>query len=192
MTLSDNDRLRLAGVGTCDVSDAMERLGLERTVLTGFACSTGGKTVVGTAFTVRQVPKHYPAEHGQRLVRHGEVSAELAQPGDFVVVDTGGRLDVAGWGGNHSQKCHARGVSAVLINGCTRDITEIRKLGFPIFHLGTSPVASRWDQETAELNGPVVVGGVQIQQGDIVVGDEDGLIVIAPALLSQVLGELKS
>jgi 4-hydroxy-4-methyl-2-oxoglutarate aldolase len=186
-----SDRARLAAAGTSRTSDAMERLGLPRTVITGFQCSTTeGDAVVGSALTIRQVPKHSPSQASERLVRHGEISAQLAQKGDFVVVDAGGRVDIAGWGENHSARCHARGVSGVLVNGSTRDIAGIRKLGFPVFHLGTSPVASRWDQETAELNGVVVVAGVQIKPGDILVADEDGLIVIAPELLPQIIQEI--
>lgn len=192
MTLEMNDRSRLAAAGTSGLSDAMERLALPRSVLTGFRCTLeGAAPVVGTAFTIRQVPKHPPATHDQRLVRHGEVSRDLSRPGDFVVIDAGGRTDIAGWGENHSARCQSRGVSAALVNGATRDIAAIRKLGFPVFHLGASPVASRWDQETAEIGGPVVVGPVQIRPGDVLVGDEDGLVVIAPSHLSQVLGELR-
>jgi regulator of RNase E activity RraA len=187
----DDDRTRLSAAGTGRTSDAMERLCLPRTVIAGFHCSTAGiGAVVGSALTVRQVPKHYPSKAGDRLVRHGEIGAELAQKGDFVIVDAGGRIDIAGWGENHSARCHARGVSGVLVHGSTRDIAGIRKLGLPVFYLGTSPVASRWDQETAELNGVVVVAGVQIRPGDIIVADEDGVIVIAPGLLPQILEEL--
>ncbi len=183
----------MTAAGTSGISDAMERLGLPRTVLTGFQCSVAsGFAVAGTAFTVRQVPKHHPAQKDQRLVRHGEVSADLAQTGDFVVIDAGGRTDIAGWGENHSRRCQTRGVVAVLVNGATRDNAAIRRIGFPVFHLGTSPISSRWDQETADLNGPVVVAGVQIRAGDVIIGDEDGVVVIAPALVATIVAELQS
>ena len=192
MAIAQTQITRLSAAGTSGVSDAMERLGLPRTAITGFSLSTpDAPAVVGTAFTVRQVPKHFPATHGERLVRHGEVSAELSQPGDFVVIDAGGRLDIAGWGGNHTRRCQDRGISAVLVNGATRDIAEIRRIGLPLFHLGLSPVASRWDQETAEIGGAVVVGGVQIRAGDVLVGDADGLILIAPGQLAMVMEELR-
>lgn len=190
MTLDGKTRSRLSAAGTANLSDAMERLRLPRTVITGFSCSTEG-AVAGAAFTIRQVPKHAPASHDQRLVRHDEVSRDLAQPGDFVVVDAGGRTDIAGWGENHSARCHARGVSGALINGATRDLAGIRRLGFPVHFLGTSPVASRWDLETAEIGGSIVIAGVQIRPGDALVADEDGLIVIAPGQLAQVLAEMR-
>jgi 4-hydroxy-4-methyl-2-oxoglutarate aldolase len=192
MAISKEQRTRLSSVAVSDISDAMERLGFRRTVISGFRCSIGERrSVVGPALTVRQVPKHSPAVASDRLTRHGEVSKSIAQEGDFVVVDAAARTDVASWGGHHSERCHDRGVAGVLINGSTRDIAEIRRMSFPIFHLGTSPISSRWDQETAEINGTVSIGGVQIRGGDIIVGDEDGLIVVAIEQLDAVLGALK-
>lgn len=191
MTLSASDRARLAAAATSDVSDAMERLALPRTVMTGFRCSVEGAVAVGTAFTIRQVPKHHPVRRDERLVRHGEVSAELAQAGEIVVVDAGGRTDVASWGENHTARCKERGVAGVLIHGGTRDMAGLRRLGLPVFHLGASPVSSRWDQETAEIGGVVAVAGVQVRPGDVIVGDEDGLVVIAPDLVGQVIEELR-
>jgi 4-hydroxy-4-methyl-2-oxoglutarate aldolase len=192
MSLDEKSRARLIEARPCNISDAMERLNMPRTVIVGFASSRPENAVtVGTALTVRQVPKHYPAVHGQRLTRHGEVSRELAQAGDFVVVDAGGRLDVAAWGGHHAARCQSRGVAGVLINGSTRDSDEIRAMGFHAYFLGTSPISSQWDQETAELNGTVTVGGVQIRSGDILVADGDGVVVIAPDQLPAILAELR-
>lgn len=192
MTLGDTEKTRLAAARPCGINDAMERLGMPRTIIVGYGrLRQTEEAVVGTALTIRQVPKHYPATHGQRVTRHKEISISLAQKGDFVVVDAGGRTDVAAWGGNHSTRCHERGVAGVLINGSTRDSDEIRALGFPTFCLGTSPVASQWTQETAEINGSVAFGGVQIRPGDIIVGDGDGLVVIAPEQLPSILAELR-
>lgn len=192
MTLTVDQKLLLRKAQTSGVSDAMEALGFRRTVIVGFRCTTSGDPVIGEAFTIRQVPKHSPAQANQRLSRHGEVSRALAKEGDFVILDAGGRTDIAGWGGHHSQRCHARGVSGVLVNGSVRDFAEIRNMGFPAFCLGTSPISSKWDQETAEFNGSVTVGGVHIKAGDIIVGDEDGLVVIGVDQLDAVLDKLRN
>lgn len=191
MALSGEQKSLLSKARTSGVSDVMEAMGLRRTVIVGFRCTTGAEAVVGIAFTIRQVPKHSPARADQRLSRHGEVSRGLAKEGDFVILDAGGRTDVAGWGGHHSERCHSRGVSGVLVNGSIRDFAEIKAMGFPAFHLGTSPISSKWDQETAEFNGSVNVGGVHIKAGDIVVGDEDGLVVIGADQLDAVLEQLR-
>jgi 4-hydroxy-4-methyl-2-oxoglutarate aldolase len=192
LTLTIEQKALLCKARPSGVSDAMEAIGLRRSVIVGFRCTTGSDPVVGVAFTIRQVPKHSPATADQRLCRHGEVSRALAKEGDFVVLDAGGRTDVAGWGGHHSERCNSRGVSGVLVNGSIRDFAEIKEMGFPAFHLGTSPISSKWDQETAEFHGSVSVGGVHIKSGDVIVGDEDGLVVIAVDQLDVVLERIRS
>jgi regulator of RNase E activity RraA len=192
MALTSDQKVLLSKARTSGVSDVMEAIGFRRSVIVGFRCTTGGEPVIGAAFTIRQVPKHSPATADQRLCRHGEVSRGLAKEGDFVILDAGGRTDVAGWGGHHSERCHSRGVSGVLVNGSIRDFAEIKDMGFAAFHLGTSPISSKWDQETAEFNGSVNVGGVHIKAGDIIVGDEDGLVVIAVEQLDQVIEKLRA
>jgi regulator of RNase E activity RraA len=191
VALNEEQKLILIKAATSGVSDAMESLGCRRTVIVGFKTTVEGKVTVGTAFTIRQVPKHSPAKHEERRCRHGEVSRTLAEKDDFVILDAGGRTDVAGWGGHHSARCHSRGVSGVLVNGSIRDFAEIKDMAFPAFHLGTSPISSKWDQETAEFHGSVSVGGVHIKSGDIVVGDEDGLVVIAMEQLDNVIDWLR-
>jgi regulator of RNase E activity RraA len=190
--LSRTEIDELAGVVTGNISDAMELLGIRRTVIVGFRFVAPVDTVVvGTAFTVRQAPKHHPAEKSERLVRHGEVADKLAEPGQVVVLDAGARMDVASWGENHSISCHTRGVSGLLINGCVRDASGIRTLGFPVFCLGFSPVKSQWDLETIAFNERVTIGSVQIRPGDIIFGDEDGVIVIPPEVKEEVFAKAK-
>lgn len=188
MSLTDHDLARFRRLSASQLSDAMEGLGLRRSVIAGFRfLGRDDAVMVGTACTVRQVPKHHPAAAGERLVRHDEVSRTLAAPGQIVVVDAGGRTDVAAWGENHSIRCRDRGVAGALINGSTRDTAAIARSGFPVFCRGASPISSRWDMETAGLDVPVVVEGVTIRPGDIVFGDADGVIVIPPACKDEVL-----
>ncbi len=113
-----------------------------------------------------------------KLVRHIEVSDHLAQSGDVIVIDVSGIREVCSWGEIHSLKCKTRGVAGLIINGCVRDVDAIRKIGFPVFCLGFSPVKSLWDLETLSFNEPVMIGGVQVRQGDILFGFETGIVVI--------------
>lgn len=188
--LNKSEIAQFNGLGTGQISDAMELMGIRRSVIVGFTFVAAADTLmVGTAFTVLQAPKHHPSDRSERLVRHGEVSDGLAAPGQVVVIDAGGRLDVASWGENHSIACHRRGVSGLLINGCVRDAAGIRTLGFTVFCLGFSPIKSQWDLETVAFNQPVTIGGVQIRPDDVVVGDEDGVIVIPQEAREAVVGK---
>jgi 4-hydroxy-4-methyl-2-oxoglutarate aldolase len=177
--MNTNHRKEFKTLASGNICDAMELLGLRRSVIHGFTfLAPPGIVLVGPAFTVRQIPKHGSASRSNKLVRHVEVSDHLAQPGDVIVIDVGGIREVCSWGEIHSLKCQKRGVAGLIIDGCVRDVEAIRKIGFPIFCLGFSPVKSLWDLETLSFNEPVMIGGIQIRPSDIVFGDETGIVVI--------------
>jgi 4-hydroxy-4-methyl-2-oxoglutarate aldolase len=181
MALSDKQRDVFLTLQSGHISDAMEGLSLPRTVLHGFTyLGKPGAKMVGTAFTVRQAPKHATASRTESLVSHAKVSGELASAGEVVVIDAGGRTDTGTWGENHCMRAGARNVAGAVINGATRDAHEIRGLDFPVFCQGFSPVKSLWDLETVGLRDPVTICNVQIRQGDIVFGDETGIIIVPP------------
>ena len=176
-----------AGLLSANVSDAMETLGLRRSVITGYkALGPGGVAVVGRAFTVRQHRKHASDERSANLTKHVEVSRELAQAGDVIVIDTGGIADVATWGEAHSARCLRRGIAGMITNGATRDAGPIRALRFPVFCRAFSPVKGAWDTETASINAPVVLDAVQIRPGDIIFADETGIVVVPTTHARQV------
>jgi 4-hydroxy-4-methyl-2-oxoglutarate aldolase len=189
----DVDRLRdFKNLSSGNICDAMELLGLRRSVIHGFTfIGPPGSIVVGPALTVRQIPKHGSASKSLKLVRHDEISRKLAQEGDVVVIDVGGMRDVCSWGEIHSLRCQKRGVGGLVIDGCIRDVEAIRKMGFPVFCRGFSPVKSHWDLETLSLNQTVMIGGIQVRPGDILFGDETGILVIPPEREQEVLSKAR-
>lgn len=173
----------VARLGTGPVSDAMELLRLPRAAIVGWRYLAPDPTIalVGPARTLRQGAKGRAAGHEENLTRQGELAASLAQPGEVIVIDAGGRTDIATWGETYSAQALARGVAGLVVNGAVRDSARIRAAGFPVLCRGVSPVASRWDLASVALDEPLVVGGVRIAPGDIVCGDADGLLVIPRA-----------
>lgn len=167
--------------GTGPISDAMEGMKLRRTVITGwqFVAQDPTDCLVGPAFTMRQVPKSRAVPHDRILARHPEVVKTLAQPGDVIVVDNGGRTDIAIFGENLAADAQARGIAGFMVDGAIRDREWIRKRGFPTVSRGGSPVSSRWEFETISINEPVIIEGVLIRPGDIIYADADGVIVLA-------------
>jgi len=187
----DADSLRdYKNLSSGNICDAMELLGLRRSVIHGFTfVAPPGSIVVGPALTVRQIPKHGSAPKSANLVRHAEISRQIAQEGDVVVIDVGGIRDVCSWGEIHSLRCQKRGVAGLVIDGCIRDVEAVRKMGFPVFCRGFSPVKSQWDLETLSLNEPVMIGGIQVRPGDILFGDETGILVVPPEREREVLSK---
>jgi regulator of RNase E activity RraA len=169
------------GLLSGNVSDAMESLGMRRAVIAGYTMlGPEGAAMAGRAFTVRQLRKHGSDDRNKLMTRHVDVSKELAQRGDVIVIDTGGLTDVATWGELHTARCLRRGIAGMITNGATRDADLLRKMGLPVFCRAFTPVKSLWDFATQSINEPVVLDGVQIRPRDIIVADETGIIVIPP------------
>jgi 4-hydroxy-4-methyl-2-oxoglutarate aldolase len=124
--------------------------------------------MAGPAFTVLAHDDHLP------------VFSALAEaaPGEVLVIATnGGRLAVLGE--LFATEARRRGLAGVVIDGHCRDVHGLRALGLPVFACGKLP-ASGTTVSRAPLRAPVRCGGVDVTPGDIVFGDDDG-VVIAPA-----------
>jgi regulator of RNase E activity RraA len=181
--MSDEIRKRCAEVadlGTGPISDAMENMMLRRSVITGmqFIGPDPTGTLVGPAFTVRQAPKARSVTHDDNRARHPEAVHKLAQPGDVILVDNGGRTDIGMFGENLATRAKNRGIAGFIVHGAIRDREWIRKLGFTTVSRGASPVSSKWELETVEMNEPVVIDSVTICPGDVLYADADGVIVL--------------
>ena len=192
MPLTDQERADLEAMSSSQISDAMETLNMRRSVITGFTMlAPHGSRIVGPAVTIRQMPKNADDARETRLTRHQDVTRKIAQKGDVVVVDNGGRLDTATWGEFHGYACKQNGVAGAIIDGATRDGPAIRTSDFPTFVRGMTPVTSKWDLKTASINEPVMLGPVQVTPGDIVFADETGIVVIPAAKKALVLFKAK-
>jgi 4-hydroxy-4-methyl-2-oxoglutarate aldolase len=131
--------------------------------------------VAGPAFTVRCPP-------GDNLMLHAAIYR--AAPGSVVVVEAGD-ADWAMAGGNVCAVAQRNGIAAFVIDGVIRDLAEVREMGFPVFARGVVPKPGT-KKAVQPLGGPVRVGGVQVNAGDVVVADEEGIVVVPAARLEEV------
>jgi len=188
MPLTDQERAEFAALASGQISDAMEMLDLRRSVVTGLMMlASPGAKIVGPAVTVRQVPKTAGEDRDAKLTRHQEVTRKIAGRGDVVVIDNGGRVDVATWGEFHCYACKQNGAAGAVVDGATRDAPDVRASGFPTFVRGFSPVKSQWNLKTAAVNEPVMLGPVPVNPGDIIFADETAVVVIPAAQKATVL-----
>jgi len=137
--------------------------------------------IAGPAFTVR-----CPA--GDNLMLHAAI--HRADPGSVIVVQAGD-VDYAVSGGNVCAVAQRRGIAAFVVDGVIRDIAEVRDMGFPVFARGVMPVPGAKNIVTP-LNEPVQCGGVTVGAGDVVVGDEEGIVVVPVARRESVLREAQA
>lgn len=115
---------------------------------------------------------------------------ELAQPGDALVVATGGYLGHSMWGDLTSRVGAARGLAAMVTDGAVRDVSGIVESGFAVFAAAVTPNSPHKDGP-GELNVPVACGGQVVHPGDILVGDEDGVVVVPRVVAADALAELQ-
>ena len=124
--------------------------------------------MAGPALTVKTRP-------GDNLMIHKALL--MAEPGDVIVVDAGGDLTNALVGElmlSHAMKI---GVAGVVINGAVRDYGWIRANNFPVFAAGVTH-RGPYKDGPGEINVPIALGGMVIEPGDLVIGDDDGLLCV--------------
>jgi len=102
-----------------------------------------------------------------------------AWAGAVMVVDARGFEDTAVWGGIMHHAAARRGLAAVVFDGAMRDVAELRESGLPAFCRAIVPAGPHKGFGGA-INGPIQCGGVPVNPGDLVLGDDDGVVVIRP------------
>ena len=129
------------------------------------------RTMAGTAVTAR-------SRGGDNLTYLRAL--EFCRPGDVLVIDAGGDLNNAVVGGILSFYAAHIGVLGVVIDGAIRDVAEVRAREFPVYARGVTH-RGPYKDGPGEINVPVSIAGMVVNPGDIVVGDDDGVVFIAPA-----------
>jgi regulator of RNase E activity RraA len=131
------------------------------------------------AITVDQIPtKPYELEIA---------AVDAVQRGEVLVVDAGDDRTSAFWGELLTTACAYKGVSGVVMTACTRDMWKIKELNFPVFGIGFHPADSKGRVDVISIGEPVAIGGVQARRGDLILGDEDGVVVIPQEVADQAL-----
>lgn len=127
-----------------------------------------GGLLAGPALTVKTRP-------GDNLLVHKAIA--LAEPGDVIVVDAGGDLTNAIIGELMLAQMVRRGLAGIVINGAIRDSAAIRAGDFPVFAAGVTH-RGPYKDGPGEINVPIAIDGMVIAPGDLVLGDDDGLLCI--------------
>jgi regulator of RNase E activity RraA len=166
-----------------NISDSMNRLTAGGARLRPFHA---GGVLCGAALTVKSRP-------GDNLMAH--MALTMAQPGDVIVVDAGGDLTNSIIGERMIVNAQRRGFAGWVINGAIRDVGWVRQNTLPVYGAG---VSHRGPYKTGpgEINVPVAIDGMVIEPGDLIIGDEDGLLCVpyddVEALYDKALAKFRS
>lgn len=167
--VSRPDPADVAALSRCPVSCIADVLGKQYILPPGVISITPGLTLCGPAVTCKGVDV---------LVRRAAI--DLAQPGDVLVVAAGGSIEKSCFGSATATHMRSRSISGVVVDGAVRDVRDLRTSGFPTFAKGITarnydyPV----DLNVGAVNIPVELDGLMIKPGDLVVGDDDGLVIV--------------
>ena len=127
--------------------------------------------VVGRAVTVRVAEADAYATNR---------ALALLEPGDVLVIETGGDLAHAPVGAVTGCAAMCRGAAGVVVDGVVTDVVELRAAGLPVFARGTSVLtAKRIASPRSAVNVPVLCGGVMVNPGDVVMADDNGVLVLS-------------
>jgi regulator of RNase E activity RraA len=128
----------------------------------------GGTVLAGPAYTVKTRP-------GDNLFVHKAI--DLAAPGDIIVVDAGGRLDNAIVGEMMLTHAETRKLGGVVIYGAIRDAGHVGNHNFPVFACGVC-LRGPFQSGPGHVNVPIAIDGMVIEPGDLIIGDDDGVISV--------------
>jgi len=152
-------------LGTAHLADVSD---FGRVVSSEIQSQWPGAQFSGRAFTVSTPPGDNASLHR---------ALEMLTDGDVLVVDGCGDRSRALWGAIMSKAALGLGVRGIVVDGMIRDKGEIKELSFPAFALGANP-STPYNKVQGRIGGQIVVGGVEVNHGDTVVGDDDGVIVM--------------
>ena len=133
--------------------------------------------IAGPAFTVDMRP-------ADNLMLH--YALLKASPGDVLVVDAKGFLEAGPWGDVLTTQAMKQGLAGLVIHGAVRDGNTLIEMGFPVFCRGLS-IKGTGKYQPGKVNVPICIGDVLIQPGDFVVGDRDGVAIVAKDRVDEVI-----
>jgi len=185
--IEDAALARLVKLDTCAVSDALDRLGLAGAVL-GIGPLWTCPRVAGRSVTVKIKPAGL--EKSKQHLCTSAIAA--ASPADVIVVDNGGRIDVAAWGGLLSLAAKVKQVRGVIVDGACRDIDESRELAFPVYGRAAVQVTARGRIMQQSFNEEIQFAGAQVHPGDLVIADASGVVFIPRAREADVIAQAEA
>jgi regulator of RNase E activity RraA len=191
--LSDATRNKLKTVSTATVATALFKRGFRIQMIQDVhPLGPNQPVLVGEAFTLRYMPAREDLNsidvfrdraHPQRK------AIEDCPSGAVMVIDSRKDARAASAGGILVTRLMKRGVAGVVTDGGFRDSADIARLGFPAYHRRPSAPTNLTLHQAIDINVPIACGDAPVFPGDVILGDNDGVIVIPAALADEIAEE---
>jgi regulator of RNase E activity RraA len=182
---------QLGKVSTATITGLLSRRGLRRATIAGVRPIVPGTRMLGEAFTLRYIPAREDLDwtgHLDNLTDPQRVAIERVGQGQVLVMDARGDVSSGSLGAILATRLKMRGAAGVVTDGAVRDFVEIGASGLPAFCRAAHPGANKVIYHPQDFDLPIGCGGVAVFPGDVLVGDDDGVVVV-PRDLAQEIGE---
>jgi regulator of RNase E activity RraA len=191
MELSAKTKERLGKVSTATLCTALFKRGFRNVYIQGISRLSKPTTgnLVGPAFTMRSIPAREDLDQISAFddPNHPQRKAiESCPPGHVLVLDCRQEKRVASGGEILTTRLKTRGAAGLVSDGPVRDSGSLREMDFPIYCAGGSAPLNLLYHHAIDQNVPIGCGGVAVYPGDIIVGDDEGVVVIPQHVADEV------
>ncbi|WP_414684021.1 fumarylacetoacetate hydrolase family protein [Microbacterium sp.] len=186
--LSAELRAKLEKAPTAGLSAQLRKRGHHQCFIDGVSANLPGTKIVGTARTLSFIP----AREDLFKTHGGGYNAQkrlfdAVDEGEIIVIEARGDATTGTLGDILALRATARGAAGVVTDGGVRDFDEVARIGLPVFSQGAHPSVLGRKHVPWDLDVTIACGGAAVQPGDVIVGDGDGVIVIPPSLVEEVV-----
>ena len=172
----DAMRRRFQALHSALIADSLDRMGVPVQAMRHDVRPVyPGARIVGRALPLLQTAVYRPPDEPYEVLFE---AFRAMRPNDVLVITTTGHYESGVWGGLLSTSAQTRGAVGCVIDGLTRDVHEIEEIDFPVFAVGRSPVDSEGRCEGIEWGQPIDCAGARVEYGDVIVGDDMGVVVV--------------
>jgi 2-keto-4-pentenoate hydratase/2-oxohepta-3-ene-1,7-dioic acid hydratase in catechol pathway/regulator of RNase E activity RraA len=186
--LTDELKARINSVGTAALSAQLRKRGYDNVSIDGLRSTRPEARLVGRARTLR-----YIAFRNDLFDTHGggynaqKRAFDALGPDDVIVMEARGERGTGTVGDILALRAQVRGAAGIVTDGGVRDLAAVAALDIPTYHAGAHPAVLGRRHVPWDTDLTITCGGAAVQPGDVIVGDADGLLVIPPFLVEQVV-----
>lgn len=188
--LTDTLRAQLASVATATLSSQLRKRGLNNVSIDGLTSTHPESKVVGTARTLRFVPNREDlfASHGSGYNAQKR-AFDAVGAGEVLVIEARGERGSGTVGDVLALRAQVNGAAGIVTDGGVRDLAVVAALDIPTYSAGPHPAVLGRKHVPWDIDVTIACGGAAVQPGDVIVGDADGLLVIPPSLVEEVVAD---
>ena len=191
--LSSENREKLKGVSSATLTTVLFKRGLRNVFIQGvFLLNKHAPRMVGEAFTLRFIPAREDLDQIGAFEGRGHPQREAIEacpPGQVLMMDARRDASAATGGDILMTRLMVRGVAGVVTDGGLRDSQTIEQLAWPAYCGGRSAPLNLVRHHAVDSQVPIGCGGVAVYPGDVVVGDQEGVVVIPAKIANEVAEE---